>query len=68
MTYTFKTEHGYQTEIVAETIVGAKRKATALLAHGAGWVTLTTQDGEIYQRDFWQNGNRFGWDKWKRVF
>ena len=54
------------TEIAnAKTLAGAKREASDWMSHGGGSVSVLDMDGYVLAtRCFWQNGNRFGWDKW----
>lgn len=51
----------------AKTLLGAKREATRWASYGQG-VQIITPEGEIWEKEFWQNRNLFGWKSWKQVY
>jgi hypothetical protein len=54
--------------VSAKSMAGAKRIASRALAFGAGDVYVKdTQSDECWERQFWQAGNRFGWNTWIRA-
>ncbi len=61
-----KTQHGQSIEIDAKTVKAAKQKASKWAQFGSGTITLEF-GSEIYQREFWQNANIFGWHGWKQI-
>ena len=66
--FTIKHASGVINKAKAKTLTGAKREASQEMTHGGGSVSVTDREtGEVWQREFWQNLNRFGWGPWKRV-
>ena len=63
---TIKTQYGVSIEIDVKTVKSAKQKASKWAQFGSGTITLEL-GSKIYQREFWQNGNRFGWHGWKQI-
>ena len=61
-----KTQYGQLIEIDAKTVKSAKQKASNWAQFGSGNITLEI-GSEIYQREFWQNNNKFGWHNWKQI-
>lgn len=56
---------GVTVESSAKTLAGAKREATKWMTFGGGSVSVQDKHGNTLAiRQFWQNGNHFGWDKW----
>jgi hypothetical protein len=66
MKNTIKHQSGVTNNVNATTLTGAKREATKQMSYGGGSVTLYF-DGEIWYRNFWQQLNRFGWDRWTKI-
>ena len=59
-------ENGMRKRIRTKSMLGAKIKATKMLAFGCGDATVTdTETGEYARKVFWQSGNRFGWYSWQ---
>ena len=54
-------------EYAGKTLIGAKREASKWATFGGGSVYVETPAGEIYWREFWQNGNSFGWKRWSKM-
>lgn len=67
--YYVHCSNGFRAPLNAVTKLGAKREITRnYLRFGAGSVTLIdheNDDAYIASREFWQDLNRFGWNKWK---
>ena len=61
-----KTQQGQSIEIDAKTVKSAKQKASKWAKFGSGTITLEF-GSEIYQREFWQDANKFGWHDWKQI-
>lgn len=52
----------------AATLLGAKREASGQMTFGGKSVSVVnTKTKEIWRREFWQELNRFGWEKWTKV-
>lgn len=61
-----KSQYGNEIEIDVKTTKEAKQKASKWAQFGSGTITLEL-GLKIYQREFWQNLNNFGWHEWKEV-
>jgi hypothetical protein len=66
MKRTIEHASGVVNNVNATTLLGAKREASREMTYGGGSVYLNF-DGETWKREFWQNLNRFGWSKWRKV-
>lgn len=66
-TYQMICSNGWTTEIKANTLLGAKRKATAEATYDCGNYTLITPEGKRYTRRRWEGFNAWGWDNWVEV-
>jgi hypothetical protein len=64
--YILRCRNGYSAQIYANSLVGAKRKATSEIPFGSGRYTLTTPDGEVYERHQWHRFGESGWENWKK--
>lgn len=61
-----RSEHGWETEIEANTLAGLKRLASKHLNFGCGDLTMVTTE-KTYVRRFQQSGNHYKWLPWELV-
>lgn len=60
-----RASSGVEVDATAKTLTGAKREASRWMSFGGGSVYVVVDGRDVCVREFWQNGNRFGWKKWK---
>lgn len=65
--YELQASSGVSVPAQATTLAGAKREATEWAAFGAGDVFVVENGTTVCVRRFWQEGNKFGWDKWVKL-
>lgn len=65
-TYTLSYGSGFTTKITVKSNRAAKIAATRLSCYdGGSYAIYNCRTRQLFYRDFYRNGNTFGWKSWK---
>jgi len=65
MFYLYAHKSNIKVQARATSLIGAKREASKWMTYGGGSISVLDKNSVILAtREFWEDHNRFGWERW----